>query len=121
MSLQIVFIDNARPNGEEFVVLRELRGRANSQPVSLPSTPSPAICEPVPITSDPRITVSLESGLDFVVEGTEIAGRTSFRPVNLAILIEKTEVVSSLSISNLKLVRTSDTPESWCGLFNGSI
>ena len=71
--------------------------------------------------SDPRVTLSHESGLDFVVEGTEIAGRTSFPTVDLAILIEKTEIVSSLSIPRLILVRTSDTPDSWCGLFDASI
>ena len=94
---------------------------SNSRAVSLPSIPSPAIDVPVPIASNPRVKVSHESGLDFVVEGTEIAGQTSFRPVTLAILIEKTEVESSLSVSCLRLVRTSDTPESWCGLFDDSI
>jgi hypothetical protein len=93
----------------------------NSQPDSIPSTSSPAIGVPIPITSDPRVTVSHESGLDFVVEGTEIAGRTSFPPVELVILIEKTQVLSSLSIPALRLVRTSDTPASWCGLFYDSI
>ena len=95
----------------------------NSRPVSLPSTPSPAIGVPVvPIASDPRVTVTRERGLDFVVEGTEIAGRTSFPPVSLAILIQKTEIESGLStIPVLRLVRTSDTPESWCGLFDDSI
>jgi hypothetical protein len=73
------------------------------------------------ITSDPRVTVSHEEGLEFVVEGTKDAGRPSFAPVQQTILIEKTQVLSSLSISVLKLVRTSDTPASWCGLFYDSI
>ena len=122
MSLQIVISDNTRPSGEVFVVLRELRGRANSQHPSLPSTPSPAISVPVSIASGPRFKVSHESGLCFVVEGTEIAGRTSFPPVTLAILIQKTEVESSLStIPVLRLVGTSNTPASWCGSFDDSI
>ena len=93
----------------------------NSQPVTHPSTSSPVIGVPGPIASDPRVTVSHESGLDFVIEETELAGRTTFPSVDLAILIEKTDIVSSLSISGLSLEHTTDTPESWCGLFDDSI
>jgi hypothetical protein len=68
--------------------------------------------------SDPRVVVSHEDGLDFEVEGTEVAGQPSFPPVDLAIFIEKTEVVSSLSISALKLFLSQGTPKSWYGLFD---
>ncbi|KAI9462824.1 P-loop containing nucleoside triphosphate hydrolase protein [Lactarius psammicola] len=93
----------------------------NSQPVSLPGASSPAITVPTPVTSDPHVTVSHEGGLDFVVEGTEIAGRHSFPPACLAVLIEGTEVVSHLSIATVKHFPAPGTPESWCGLFDGSI
>jgi hypothetical protein len=73
------------------------------------------------ITSDPRVTVSHEEGLEFVVEGTEDTEQLSFPPVQQTILIEKTQVLSSLSIPALRLVPTSDTPASWCGLFYDSI
>ena len=91
-----------------------------SQPVSL-QTPSPAIIVPTPITSDSRVEVSHEGGLDFEVEGSGVARQISFPPVDLVILIKKTEVVSSLSISALKLFLSPGTPKSWCGLFGGSI
>ena len=93
----------------------------NSQPMSLPSTSSPAIRIPTSMTSSPRVTVSHESGFDFEVEGTEIAGQSSFPPVDLAILIEKTEVVSTLSISDVKPIPFPGTPESWCALFDDSM
>jgi hypothetical protein len=88
----------------------------NSQPVSLPSTSSPAIGVPVPITSDSRVTVSHEDGLDFVVKGTEDAGQPSFSSVEHAILIEKTQVLSSLSIPIVRLFPATGTPASWYGL-----
>ncbi|KAH8992655.1 P-loop containing nucleoside triphosphate hydrolase protein [Lactarius akahatsu] len=129
MRLQIVFTDNTRLSGKEFVMLRELRGRAtfsgsyigsahSREPVSLPSASSSAISVPTPITSDPpvtlpvsAVTVSHESGLYFVVEGIEIAGQLTFSPVDLAILIEKTKVVSSLTVA-VKLFPSPGTPES---------
>lgn len=64
-------------------------------------------------TYDPSFTVSHESGLDFIVEGTENAGQRSFPPVSLAILIEETEMVSRLSIPTVKLFPAPGTPESW--------
>ncbi|KAH9166489.1 hypothetical protein EDB89DRAFT_2003049 [Lactarius sanguifluus] len=86
----------------------------NARPVSLPNASSPAT-NVLPLdTSDPRVTVSHEDGLDFVVEGTEIARGPHFPPVDLAILIEKTEVESSLSIDKVQLFRAPDTAESWC-------
>jgi hypothetical protein len=92
-----------------------------SQPASLPSASAPAITVPIQITSDPRVVVSHEGGLDFEVEGTEVAEQLPFPPVHLAILIEKTEVVSSLSISAVNLFLSSGTPNSWCDLFGDSI
>ena len=94
---------------------------SNSQPMSLPSASSPAIGVPVSVTSDPRVTVSHEDGLDFVVEGTEHNGQQSFAPVEHHILIAKTQVLSNLSMPILRLVRHSDTPASWCRLFYGVI
>ncbi|KAH9035958.1 hypothetical protein EDB84DRAFT_1201911 [Lactarius hengduanensis] len=84
----------------------------NSQPISLPSAPLPAISIPTSITSDPRVTVSHDNGIDFVVEGTKEAGQPSFSPVKHTILIEKTQVLSSLSVSGLILVHPTDTPAS---------
>ncbi|KAH9059529.1 hypothetical protein EDB87DRAFT_763212 [Lactarius vividus] len=99
--LQIVFTDNTRPSGSAH--LRE--------PVSLPGASLPTIGVPTPITSDPPITVSHEKGLYFVVEGIEIAGQHSFSSVDLPILIEKTEVASSLTFT-VKLFPAPGTPES---------
>ncbi|KAH9000983.1 hypothetical protein EDB86DRAFT_3101243 [Lactarius hatsudake] len=84
----------------------------NARPVPLPKTSSPATNVPTLDASDPRVTVSHEDGLDFVVEGTEIARRPHFPPVDLAILIEKTEVESSLSIDKVQLFGARDTAES---------
>ncbi|KAH9179007.1 hypothetical protein EDB89DRAFT_767200 [Lactarius sanguifluus] len=84
----------------------------NARPVSVPNASSPATNVPTLDASDPRVTVSHEDGLDFVVEGTEIARRPHFPPVDLAILIEKTKVESSLSIEKVQLFRAPDTAES---------
>ncbi|KAN0127194.1 P-loop containing nucleoside triphosphate hydrolase protein [Lactarius tabidus] len=83
----------------------------NSRHISPPSAPSPSICSSNP-TTHPRVTVSHEDGLDFVVEGTENAGRPSFSPVKHTILIEKTEVMSSLTIPNVTLLPATGTPAS---------
>jgi hypothetical protein len=64
--------------------------------------------------------VSHEDGLDFEVEGTRVAGWPAFPRSDLAILIVKTEVVSSLSVA-VKLFPFAGTPEPWCGLFSDSI
>ena len=85
-----------------------------------PSAPSPAIRVPTTITPDPRVTVSHEDGLDFVVKGTENAGQP-FSPVRHTILIEKTQVLSSLSIPSVRLLPATGTPASWYGLFDDSI
>ncbi|KAN0127189.1 hypothetical protein V8E53_014995 [Lactarius tabidus] len=85
-----------------------------SQPMSPLSVSPPANSGPTAITSDAaaRVMVSHESGLDFEVEGTEITGQPPFPSVDLAILIKKTEVVSSLSISAVKLLLSPGTPKS---------
>lgn len=93
----------------------------HSQPMPLPSASSPAIRIPTSITTDPRVTVSHEGGLDFVVNGTEHAGQPSFPPVEHTILIEKTQVLSSLSMPVVRLVRPTGTPVLWYGLFDDSI
>ncbi len=95
----------------------------SSQPPSLPSASSPAfsVPEPTPVTSDPRVTVSHEGGLDLTAEGTETTGQLSFPLVEQTILIEKTEVSSSLSMPVVRLIHPTDTPASWCGLFDDSI
>ena len=85
-----------------------------SQPVSPPLISPPVISGPSATTSDPRVTVSHESGLDFEVEGTEIAGQPSFPSVDLAIRIEKTEVLSSLSVSTVECRPAPGTPDLWC-------
>lgn len=93
----------------------------NSQPVSFPSTAaSSGISVPSPITSDIRVTVSHADGLDFEVEGTEVTKQPPFPRRDLAILIEKTEVISSLSVA-VKLLPSTRTLEPWWGLFGDSI
>lgn len=88
-----------------------------SQPVSLKTT-SPAISTPTSIT-DSRVAISHEGGLHFEVEGTEIARQITFPLDDLAILVRKTEVVSSLTISAVYLFFSTETPKTWCGLFAG--
>ena len=92
----------------------------NSQPASLLSISSPAITVPTPITSDSRVTVSHDDGLDFVVQGAEDAGQPTFPPVKHTILIEKTQVLSSLSIPFVGLLPATGTPASWYELSDDS-
>jgi hypothetical protein len=87
--------------------------------VAFPSTASPGTSVPTAVTSDTRVTVSHEDGLDFEVEGYEVAGQPSFTPHDLTILIVKTEVVSSLSVA-VKLFPSAGTLESWYGLSGDS-
>jgi hypothetical protein len=88
--------------------------------VAFPSTTSPGTSVPTAVTSDTRVMVSHEDGLDFEAEGYEAARQPSFPPHDLTILIMKTEVVSSLSVT-VKLFPSTGTPESWCGLSGDSI
>jgi hypothetical protein len=60
---------------------------------------------------DPRVAVSDEGGLDFVVEGTGSADNPSFRSISHSIVIEKTDVVSSLIVPSMKL---RPSPNPWC-------
>ena len=92
----------------------------NSRTMSLPSAPSPAISAPNSIALGPRATVSHGYGLDFVVEGTENARQPSFSPVKHTIIIEKTQVLSSLSIPFVRLLPATGTPASWYGLSDHS-
>jgi len=62
----------------------------------------------------PRVTVSGEDGLDFVVEGLGTAENSSFLPSSQTIVIEKTKILSSLSVSS---VAVSPLRNSWCGCF----
>ena len=93
----------------------------NVATIGIPNPVAPDLPPPPPITSDPRVVVSHGGGLDFVIEGTEDAGQPSFFPIEQTILIEKTQVASSLSVPFLRLVRTTNIPASWCGLFDDSI
>lgn len=92
----------------------------NPQHISPPSAPSRSIRASNSNTPDPRVTVSHEDGLDFTVEGTEDAGQPSFSPVKHTILIEKTQVLSSLSIPDVRLSPATGTPASWYELFGDS-
>lgn len=60
--------------------------------------------------ADPRVTVSGEEGLDFVVEGSGTETNPSFSSIAHSISIEKTSVSSSLSVES---VAFSPSPSSW--------
>jgi len=60
---------------------------------------------------DPRVTVSGEGGLDFAVDGTGSADNPSFPSINHTIVIEKTDVKSSLTVQSMKL---TPSPNPWC-------
>ena len=65
-----------------------------------------------PITNaDPRVTVSGERILDFVAEGTGTAEDPSFPAVSHTITIEKTNVLSGLSLQDITL---TPSPSPWC-------
>ena len=114
-------LQNVTTNDSESSTLHKpLSPPPDSRPASLQTT-SPAISILTSVTSDPRVAISHEGGLNFEVEGTEVARQISFPPVDLAILIKKTEMVSSLSISAVELSLSAGTPKSWCSLFGGSI
>jgi hypothetical protein len=87
--------------------------------VPFPSTASPGTSVPTAVTSDTRVTVSHEDGLDFEVEGYEAARQPSFPPRDLTILV-KTKVAPRLSVA-VKLFPSTGTLESWCGLSGDSI
>ncbi|KAF8500418.1 hypothetical protein F5888DRAFT_1387107 [Russula emetica] len=59
------------------------------------NTPAPDV--------DPRVTVSDEGGLYFVVDGTGSADNPSFPSTSRTIVIERTDVISSLTVRSMKL------------------
>lgn len=76
---------------------------ANTYQPSRPKTPAPNV--------DPRVALSNEGGLDFVVNGTGSADNPSFPPTSHTIVIEKTDVECSLTIPSMKL---TPSPNPWC-------
>jgi hypothetical protein len=76
---------------------------ANAYRPSERNTPAPDV--------DPRVTVSDEGGLDFVVDGTGSADSPSFRSISHSIVIAKTDVESSLTVHSMKL---TPSPNPWC-------
>ena len=59
---------------------------------------------------DPRVTLSNEGGLDFVVDGTGSADNPSFRSINHTIVV-KTDVKTGLTMPSMKL---TPSPSPWC-------
>ena len=59
----------------------------------------------------PRVIVSDEGGLDFVVDGTGSADKPSFPSISHNIDIEKTDVISRLTVQSMKL---TPSPNPWC-------
>ena len=70
--------------------------------------------------ADPRVIVSGEEGLNFIVEGKGTATCPNFPVVNCNITIEKTEVVSSLFVESITLAY-SPGQHGWCECFSASI
>jgi len=68
--------------------------------------------------ADPRVIVSGENGLNFVVKGTGTVTGPCFPLARDNILIEKTTVVSSLSIESMTL---ESSPSQWCERFGPSV
>jgi hypothetical protein len=69
---------------------------------------------------DPRVIVSGEGGVDFIVEGKGTAAYPKFLVAKRKITIEKTEVVSSLSVESLTLAYSLDECR-WCESFSASV
>ncbi|KAI0253353.1 hypothetical protein BJV78DRAFT_204924 [Lactifluus subvellereus] len=76
-------------------------GLPNAQLVPPPNTLPPSGSGVPTHAADPRVIVSNEGGLDFVVEGTINAGNPSFSSANIIVSITKTAVLSSLSVKNV--------------------
>ncbi|KAI0279166.1 hypothetical protein BC826DRAFT_604155 [Russula brevipes] len=105
-------------------------------PIANPRTPQPPPSQPIPanpqptssqdtsppssgrLLTDPRVTVTHEDGLDLVVEGIGAATGHAFPPANHIIVIEKTNVESSLTVKSMALV---PSPSPWCEWFGNSI
>ena len=90
--------------------------RTQSSTPQLTSTGSPR--SSFATVTAPRITVSGENGLDFVVEGTGTTTCPCFPVVRDNISIEKTTVVSSLSVESMTL---ESSPSQWCEWFGSSV
>jgi len=95
------------------------------QPASLsPQSSPPQLTSPLSprisfaAVADPRVIVSDENGLDFIVKGTETATCPCFPVARDNILIEKTTVVSSLSVESMTL---ESSPGQWCEWFGPSV
>jgi hypothetical protein len=67
-------------------------------------------------TADPRVEISHEDGLDFIVERTGSAADPSFPSISHIIRIEKIIAMSSLVIQSMVLIMTP-SPTPWCGAF----
>jgi hypothetical protein len=80
-------------------------------PAPSSSTSRPSGGNTPTIDEGPRVTVSDEGGLVFVAEGMETADGPSFSSISHTILIEKTNVLSSLAVQSMKL---TPSPNPWC-------
>jgi hypothetical protein len=70
--------------------------------------------------ADPRVIVSGEGGVDFVVKGKGTTAHPNFFVAKCKITIEKTEVVSSLSVESMILAYSQDGCR-WCESFSASV
>jgi hypothetical protein len=84
-----------------------------SDPLSAPSshTSRPSGGSTPTVDEGQRVTVSDEGGLDFVAERMGAADYSLLPSVTRTILIEKTNVVSSLTIHSINL---TPYPNPWC-------
>jgi hypothetical protein len=67
------------------------------------NTPTPDVA--------PRVTVSDEGGLDFVVDGTGSADNVSFPSISHTLVIERAAVTYSLTVQSTK---PTPSPNPWC-------
>ena len=71
-------------------------------------------------SADPRVIVSGEGVVDFIVEGKGTAAYPDFPVVNRNITVKKTEVVSGLSVESMVLAYSPGQCR-WCESFSASI
>jgi hypothetical protein len=95
-------------------------GRSNPQFVPSQATSPPSVGVPPIRTTDPRVTVSHQDGLDFVVEGTRSATPPVFSSINHTVSIEKTGVTSSLSVESVTISPSSGSWYECLGAFLAS-
>ena len=88
-------------------------GSSPSSPQTAPSQTilSPSSGDSTATVPDPRVIVSAEGGLNFFVEGMGTVGSPFFPVMSRDISIEKTTVVSSLSVESMTL---KSSPAQWC-------